>query len=237
MLHVLLAGDVIRAGCAVALAVDLEHREVRHETVRGGAVPVLFIGLEEHAIMVVDLDTGKVRRLLEDHASTKVEPGVEQVTGERAAVDVSQRQGAPGEHRWNRDRPPARVRVLQGVRRPDPLPRARRRAAQRVAASGALGERVERVAETDLTDGPEFDAQGNLYLTSLEGNAITVLRPDGRTELVARSTDFQWPDTIAIGPDGDLHRSNARFHLLPDFINEGEDKRTPPYKVFRLKLP
>jgi hypothetical protein len=63
-----------------------------------------------------------------------------------------------------------------------------------------------------------------------------VLRPDGRIELVARSTDFQWPDTIAMRRDGDLLLSCAQFHLLPDF-NGGEDKRTPPYKVFRLKLP
>jgi hypothetical protein len=102
--------------------------------------------------------------------------------------------------------------------------------------SEAVGERVERVAETEPTDGLEFDAQGNLYLTSLEWNAIKVLRPDGRIELVARSTDFQWPDTIAMRRDGDLLLSCAQFHLLPDF-NGGEDKRTPPYKVFRLKLP
>lgn len=103
-------------------------------------------------------------------------------------------------------------------------------------SSAALGERVERVAETGLTDGLEVDAQGNLYLTSLESNAITVLRPDDRIELVARSTDLQWHDTFAMTPDGNLHRSNARFHLLPDF-NGGEDTRTPPYKVFRLKRP
>lgn len=49
------------------------------------------------------------------------------------------------------------------------------------------------------------------------------------------STDFQWPDSISMSPDGDLIFSNAQFHLLPDF-NAGEDKRTPPYKIFRLKL-
>jgi hypothetical protein len=38
-----------------------------------------------------------------------------------------------------------------------------------------------------------------------------------------------------MSPDGDLLFSNAQFHLLPDF-NGGEDKRTQPYKVFRLKL-
>ncbi len=36
------------------------------------------------------------------------------------------------------------------------------------------------------------------------------------------------------GRDG-LHGSNAQFHLVPDF-NGGEDKRTQPYTVFRLKL-
>jgi sugar lactone lactonase YvrE len=99
----------------------------------------------------------------------------------------------------------------------------------------AVGNAVERVADTEPTDGLEFDAQGNLYMTALEENAIKVLRPDGRIELVASARDFKWPDTIAMSRDGDLLFSNAQFHLLPDF-NGGEDKRTPPYKVFRLKL-
>jgi sugar lactone lactonase YvrE len=99
----------------------------------------------------------------------------------------------------------------------------------------ALGDRVERVAVTEPTDGLEFDAAGNLYLTSLEWNAVKVLRPDGRLEVVARATDFLWPDSIALSRDGDLLFSASQFHLMPPF-NGGEDKRTPPYKVFRLKL-
>ena len=59
--------------------------------------------------------------------------------------------------------------------------------------------------------------------------------PDGRIEFVATARDFHWPDSIAITSDGDLIFSTAQFHLLPDF-NDGEDKRTPPYKIFRLKL-
>lgn len=186
------------------------------------------------AIMVVDLESGKVRRLLEDHASTKVEPGVELVIGGRPwtfpngktpQVHVDRIAVVP-QREYVYDKPlvgRTLYRVPIAALLDDSL------------SSGALGARVERVAETDPTDGLEFDAQGNLYLTSLAGNAITVLRPDGQIELVARSTDFQWPDTIAIGPDGDLLFSNAQFHLLPDF-NGGEDKRTRPYKVFRLKL-
>lgn len=91
------------------------------------------------------------------------------------------------------------------------------------------------MATTEPTDGLEFDARGNLYLTSLEWGAVRVLRPDGRIEVVARATDLLWPDSIAISHDGDLLVSASQFHRMPAF-NGGLDRRTPPYKVFRMKL-
>jgi sugar lactone lactonase YvrE len=175
-----------------------------------------------------------VRRLLAGHASTLVEPGVEPVIGGRPwrfpngktpQVHVDGIAIDPGlEYVYYK---PLVSRTLYRVPIAALLDEA--------LTSAALGDRVERVADTEPTDGLEFDARGNLYLTSLESNAIKVLRPDGRIELVAKSTDFQWPDTFAVSPEGDLVFSNAQFHLLPDF-NGGEDKRTLPYKIFRLKL-
>jgi hypothetical protein len=41
-------------GGAVALVVDLEHCEVGHEAIGGGAVPVVFAGLEEDAVAGAD---------------------------------------------------------------------------------------------------------------------------------------------------------------------------------------
>ncbi len=186
------------------------------------------------AIVVVDLDTGNVRRLLEDHASTKVEPGVELVIGGRPWTFPNGK--TPQVHVDGIAIDPQREHVYYKPLVGRTLYRVPIAALlDESLSSGALGDLVERVAETEPTDGLEFDAQGNLYMTSLEWNAIKVLRPDGRIELGARSTDVQWPDTIAMSPDGDLHRSNAQCHLLPNF-NGGEDKRTPPYKVFLLKL-
>ncbi len=54
VLAVLLVGGVLAPSRTVPLLVDFEHREVGHEAVRGGAVPVLFIGLEEDAIAGTD---------------------------------------------------------------------------------------------------------------------------------------------------------------------------------------
>lgn len=42
--------DVLASGGGVAFVIDLDHGEVGHEAVRGGAVPVLLSGLEEDAV-------------------------------------------------------------------------------------------------------------------------------------------------------------------------------------------
>ncbi len=186
------------------------------------------------AIVVIDLATGNVRRLLEDHPSTKAEPDCVPVIGGRPfrfddgttpqvhtdgiAIDPTRR--------WVYYKPligRTLYRVPIGALLDESLPAA------------AVGSRVERVAVTEPTDGLEFDARGNLYLTSLEWGAVRVLRPDGRIDVLARATDFLWPDSIAISHDGDLLVSASQFHRMPAF-NGGEDKRTAPYKVFRLKL-
>lgn len=186
------------------------------------------------AIVVIDLETGKVRRLLDDHPSTKAEPDCVPVIGGRPfrfddgttpqvhtdgiAIDPTRQ--------WVYYKPligRTLYRVPISALLDDSL------------SSEALGERVEKVAETEPTDGLEFDAEGNLYLTSLEWGAVRVLRPDGRIETFARSAELQWPDSIALSHDGDLLVSASQFHRMPAF-NGGEDRRTTPFKVFRIKI-
>src|SRR5215216_4365917 len=51
---VLLVADVLAPRDGAALLVDFLHRYVGHEAVRGGAVPVVLAGLEEHAVSWAD---------------------------------------------------------------------------------------------------------------------------------------------------------------------------------------
>jgi sugar lactone lactonase YvrE len=81
----------------------------------------------------------------------------------------------------------------------------------------------------------EFDAQGNLYITGVQEEAIKVLRPDGTYRFFARATNFQWPDTITISDDGYLIFTASQLHLMPGY-HQGEDLRKPPYNIFRLKI-
>ena len=186
------------------------------------------------AIVVVDLETGNVRRLLEDHASTKAEPGVEPVIGGRPWKFAD--GTTPEVHSDGIAIDPQREFLYYKALVGRTLYRVPISALlDESLSSEALGNLVERVADTEPTDGLEFDARGNLYLTSLEWGAIKVLRPDGRIEAFARSADFLWPDSITISRHGHLLFSASQFHLMPAF-NDGEDKRMPPYKVFRLKL-
>jgi sugar lactone lactonase YvrE len=186
-------------------------------------------------IVVLDLSTGKVRRLLEDHASTKAEPSVEPVIGGRP-WKFSADNTTPQVHTDGIAIDPARKYVYYKALTGRTLYRVSIAALlYKSLSSAALGNHVEGVALTAVTDGLEFDAQGNLYMTALEENAIKVLRPDGRFEVFATAPEFLWPDTITMSRDGDLLFSASQFHLMPAF-NQNIDKRNPPYNVFRLKI-
>src|SRR5438105_9232391 len=51
---VLLVADMGAPRGAVALIVDFDHREVGHEAIRRGTVPVVLVGFEEHAVARAD---------------------------------------------------------------------------------------------------------------------------------------------------------------------------------------
>ena len=45
-----------------------------------------------------------------------------------------------------------------------------------------------------------------------------------------------WPDTYSVSKDGYLFITTSQIHKQPDY-NEGVNKRTSPYMVFKVKLP
>jgi len=181
------------------------------------------------ALVVLDLESGKARRLLSSHPSTKAEPGVE------LAVD-GQLVNFPPVHSDGIAIDPqleyVYYKALIG------------RTVYRIAVSALLdstlspdelGRRVEPVAITEPSGSMAFDRARNLYLTGVEEDAIKVLRPNGRLEFFARAVNFVWPDTIAMSSTGDLLFTASQLYLMPGY-NGGVDKRTPPYNIFRLKL-
>lgn len=99
-----------------------------------------------------------------------------------------------------------------------------------------LDTKVEYVADTGAVDGMEMDGEGNLYLASIEKNAIIRLTPEGRMETIITDKRILWPDSISITHDGYLYFTISQINLMPRF-NNGVSKRTEPYWIFRVRLP
>jgi sugar lactone lactonase YvrE len=91
-------------------------------------------------------------------------------------------------------------------------------------SSDALGGKVERVGATGPADGLECAPDGTLYLTSLEDHSVKRLVTDGTAAIVAQDPRLQWPDSLAVGPDGAVYVATSRIHL-----------GAGPYGIYRFK--
>jgi sugar lactone lactonase YvrE len=69
---------------------------------------------------------------------------------------------------------------------------------------------VERVADTEPTDGLWIDGCGRLYLSAIEQDAVKFRDGDRITTLV-QDKRLRWPDTFAEGPDGTVYVTSSRI--------------------------
>src|SRR5919202_660454 len=104
---VLLVADVLAPRHGVAFVVYLHHREVGHEAVWGGAVPVILAGLEEHAVARADhLDRSaaplREADALGDVDGLAVRVGVPRGSRARGEVDAARLQARGTRRRRDR---------------------------------------------------------------------------------------------------------------------------------------
>jgi sugar lactone lactonase YvrE len=85
------------------------------------------------------------------------------------------------------------------------------------------------------SDGLESDADGRVYLTNYEDNAILRRNPDGEYETLICDPRALWPDTMSLAGDGHLYFIANQLHRQKQF-HEGKDLREPPYVLFRTRV-
>jgi len=170
------------------------------------------------AIVVVDLSSGKSRRILQNHPSTRAEDITLNIEG----VTLNMKVHSDG-LALTPDKNYLYYQALSGRR----LYRIATRFLREPALTESyLSEKVEFVTESGASDAIEFDQQENLYLTSLELNAIRRYTPAGKIEMVIQDSSLKWPDSFSITPDGTVYVTTSQLHL--------GNSRTEPYKIFRI---
>jgi sugar lactone lactonase YvrE len=213
--------------------------DVRFDLRRGQDGLAFITDSGQGAIIVVDLASGRSWRRLAGHPSTQAEPGF-QATLEGQPLMIR----PPGQ-------PPIPARVhSDGIALSAdgqrlfycPLSgRGLSSVSVDALADAALPE--EEVAKTVrqegtrtfASDGLEADAQGRLYLTDWEHNAVSVREPDGRYRTLVTDPQMWWPDTLALSTEGYLYLTANQLHRQAKF-HEGKDLRQKPYYLFRVKV-
>jgi len=188
------------------------------------------------ALVVVDLQSGQARRVLDGHVSTQPEKGVVVKTdgqelrrpdgrGVEFAAD-SIALSPDGRHLY--------WKALTG------------RTLYRIATE-ALGNsrlspdelesRVERVGESEPTDGLWIDKRGRLYLSAIESNAVKV-RDGGRDTILVQDDRLRWPDTFSEGPDGTIYVTSSRIQDMSWFKPEnGPRLQTQRWRIEGTEIP
>lgn len=166
------------------------------------------------ALIVVDLQSGSGRRVLDGHPSTQAEKTVSvKVNGHQVRrTDGRGPEFAADGIALSPDGKHLYWQALTGKT----LYRIATDALHNAGASAQdLGAKVERVGENGVSDGLWMDQKGRLYISALEENAIKMREPDGAIRLLAHDKRLNWPDTFAEGPDGAIYVTTSH---IPEMV-------------------
>jgi sugar lactone lactonase YvrE len=170
------------------------------------------------ALVVVDLQTGKARRVLDGHPSTQPEKDVVVKTDGRELRRPDGRgvEFAADSIALSPDGRTLYWKALTG------------RTLYRIATAvlddarlseQALASRVERAAQTEPTDGLWIDGRGRMYLSAIEQDAVHV-RDGNRIATLVQDKRLRWPDTFSQGPDGSVYVTSSRIQDMSWFKPE-----------------
>ena len=212
--------------------------DVRFDLSVGRAGTAYITDSGDSGIIVVDLASGLATRRLDTHFSTQVVPKfVPYVEGD--ALYSTPPGKFPGYVKFASDG----IALSADGSRLFYCPLASRRLYSVSTAMLRNGRAAESLVENSvidhgekgMSDGLESDAQGRVYVTLPEQNAIARRLPNGLYQTVVRDPRLLWPDTLSLANDGYLYVNSNQLNRQKGY-NYGKDLRVKPYSLFRVKI-
>ena len=196
-----------------------------------------WTGDSHPALLVVSLETGETRRLLEDHPA--LEPDAIPISVDRHPLAHRELDGTVDRLRLGVNQlsldpagtflylAPLNGGTVWRVRTADLLD-AR-------LGPEELSARVESHAERPSGTALIAADDGRVVVTDVEGHALRITSPAGQGVLV-EDPRLQWPDALARGPEDWVYVTVNQLNLHPA-LNRGEEESRPPYEILRVRVP
>jgi sugar lactone lactonase YvrE len=202
------------------LAVDLDHNAIYLTDTAGG---------NNSALIVVDLNTGFSRRVLEGDVSTRpedipliVDERVINLAGKPARVGANPITVDPN-NEWVYYAPMSGTSLYRiataDLLDPDLAPEE-------------LASRVERYGDKPICDGITVDGAGNVYVTSITDNAIGVVDATGTYQILYQDKRLlSWTDGMAFSSDDYIYVTVSQLQNSPPLNNDKNTFKAPFYLV------
>ena len=194
-------------------------------------------GGDSAALILVNLDSGEARRVLEGHYSVVPEPVDLFVEGKPL-------QGRSPERTYQRPSVGVDAIALDtnsewlyyGALHGTSLYRIRTADLLDPALSATeLGNRVEKYADKPICDGILMDDAGNIYLGELAANAIGVITPEREYRRLIEDPRLSWVDDFELSADGQrIYAIANRLHLSAP-LNGGVEVGGLPSYIFEFE--
>ncbi|NIF07435.1 hypothetical protein F3J23_18605 [Chryseobacterium sp. Tr-659] len=187
------------------------------------------------ALVIVNINTGKARRVLQGHYSTvpeKNRPIV--VDGKQLNIPGTNNPISVGADCITTDKnnewlyyAPLNGSKLYRIKIQDLL--------NELLTAAELETKVETYSSKENNGSASIDEAGNIYLTYLETKSIAIIPSDTRKPYRYTShPDLIWPDGASYNKDGYMYVPATQLPLGGAF-NNGQNKTVPPFRIFRFK--
>lgn len=185
------------------------------------------------AFIIVNMKTGKTRRLLEGTRSTLPENAPTIIEGKHLAVNGKNllvgNDGITADANFEYIYyGPLNGTKIYRIKTIDLV--------NEVFTEAELDSKIETYSEKPNNGGMSIDIAGNIYLTALETKSVVViLAKDKRVKTMTKDKNMVWPDGVSYNHvDGYMYVSAAQVNKGAIF-NNGKDLSIKPFYIFRFK--